>query len=71
MPPVGSRKTLVEGFVVEWKGSWSAPAVEVAPVSLIEEGIEPSDMPLSESAKLCLDVSNTIYFVVSIVTTQV
>ena len=35
VPPVGNRKTLVDGTVVVLKGSWRVPAVDVAPVSLI------------------------------------
>jgi len=45
VPPVGNRKTLVDGTVVVWKGSWRVPAVDVAPVSLIAEGIVPLAMP--------------------------
>ena len=43
--PVGNRKILLEGSLVVWKGSWRVPAVDVAPVSLIAEGMEPLAIP--------------------------
>ena len=45
MPPVGNRKTLVDGSMVVWNGSWRVPAVDVAPVLLIAEKIVPLAMP--------------------------
>ena len=42
VPPVGRWKTSVDGISVWMKGSWGRPAVEVAPVSLIPDGIDPS-----------------------------
>jgi hypothetical protein len=42
---VGRRKTLDEMVVVSLKGSWGAPAVEVAPVSLMAEAMDPFMMP--------------------------
>ena len=65
MPPVGNKKTLLEGLLVVWKGSWRVPAVDVAPVSLIAEGMDPLHMPCLISflvmdevvnGFLCLDV---------------
>ena len=45
VPPVGNKKTLLEGLLVVWKGSWRVPAVDVVLVSLIAEGMEPLSMP--------------------------
>lgn len=43
--PVGNIKILVER-VLEWvNGSWRVPAVEVAPVSLTADGMEPLLIP--------------------------
>ena len=45
VPPVGRMNTLDERVVVSSKGSCGAPAVEVAPVSLTADGMDPSMMP--------------------------
>ena len=45
VPPVGRMKTLVDRAVVSSKGSWDAPAVEVALVSLTADGMEPLLIP--------------------------
>ena len=42
VPPVGRINILEEMVVVSSKGSWGAPAVEVAPVSLTADAIDPS-----------------------------
>ena len=43
--PVGSMKILVDLVSECRNGSWMVPAVEVAPVSLIAEGMVPSMIP--------------------------
>ena len=45
VPPVGRMNTLDERVVVSSKGSCGAPAVEVAPVSLTADGMDPSMIP--------------------------
>ena len=45
VPPVGRMNTLEEMVVVSSKGSWGAPAVEVAPVSLTVDAMDPFMMP--------------------------
>jgi hypothetical protein len=45
VPPFGNRKTLLDGSLVVRKGSWRVPAMDVAPVSLIAEGMEPLAIP--------------------------
>lgn len=41
VPPVGSIKTSLDGVLVVRKGSWRVPAIDIAPVSLIAEGMKP------------------------------
>ena len=41
VPPIGRRKTLSDGFFGDLNGCPPLPAVEVAPVSLIADGIVP------------------------------
>ena len=45
VPPVGRIKTLVDRVVVSSKGSWGVPAVEVAPVSLTADAMDPFMIP--------------------------
>ena len=45
VPPVGRMNTLEEMVAVSSKGSWGAPAVEVAPVSLTADAIDPFMIP--------------------------
>ena len=45
MPPMGRMKTLVERVVMSSKGSWGAPTVEVAPVSLTADAMVLFMMP--------------------------
>ena len=45
VPPVGRMNTLDERVVVSSKGSCGAPAVEVAPVSLTADGMDPFMIP--------------------------
>ena len=45
MPPVGRMNTLEEMVVVSSKGSWGAPAVEVAPVLFTVDAIDPFMIP--------------------------
>ena len=50
VPPVGRWKTLFEGWSERIKGSWGRPAVDVAPVSLIPDGMVPSSTMALTSA---------------------
>ena len=43
--PLGSWNTFVDGIPVRLKGSPGLPAVEVAPVSLMADGMVPSSTP--------------------------
>ena len=43
--PVGNKKTLLDGLLDVWNRSWRVPAIDVAPVSLIAEGMEQLCMP--------------------------
>ncbi len=45
VPPVGRWKILLDFMLVSLKGSFSLPAVEVAPVSLTPDGMLPSSIP--------------------------
>ena len=45
VPPVGSPNTFVEISLVDTNGSVGFPAAELAPVSLISDGMVPSIMP--------------------------
>ncbi len=54
MLPVCNIKTLLDGMADVWKGSCRVPAVDVAPVLLIAEGMEPLVMPCLIGFWLCL-----------------
>ena len=49
VPPVGRMNTLEE-MLDSLKGSWGAPAVEVAPVSLTADAMDPFMMPCLRAA---------------------
>ena len=50
VPPVGRMNTLEEMVVVSLKGSWGAPAMEVAPVSLTADAMDRFMMPCLRAA---------------------
>ena len=50
VPPVGSPNTFVDISLVAMNGSVGFPAVDLAPVSLIADGMVPSIMPYISSA---------------------